>query len=721
MNSVNAQLNRILGAAARRSDMIVACFILTAVVMMIIPFPTYVVDVMVGFNIAFAVLILIVAFYSARAVDFSVLPPVILLSTLFRLSLSITTTRLILRDADAGEIVAAFGDYVIAGDVVVGIVIFLIITIAQFIVITKGAERVAEVGARFTLDAMPGKQMSIDADLRNGDIDQAQAKARRLNLERESQLFGAMDGAMKFVKGDAIACLVILCVNLFGGIVIGTMRHGMSFADATHTYSLLTVGDGLIAQLPALMTAIAAGIVVTRVNSDRGIDLGAEIVEQLGANTKVLSLCTAILIFLALVPGFPAYVFLGLALISGAGAYATWRKQRTEAADSADPPQAEAAAAAPALEPPRDQDQQSAADWGDSPAGRLVLCLNPVIAQTLPLRSLQLSLAEARVRAEQALGIPFPSAGVKLDPVLADATFSICIDGIPVAGGLLHPNCIFMIGDLKAVEMLNLTEQGRFTFDGRTAVWVSDEHAQDLERLGAVCLAPVEALGEYLSMALIRHAPEFLGVQETRQLLNELDQSHPELVRQALQAVPLQRLAEVLRRLLEERVCVRNLRNILEVVVQIADARSLPVLAESIRTALARHLCHQYADAHRTIGAYVLSRELEQSIRKEAFSNDRKQVHTLSIDLSNKLIDGLQSAPQGASASAQPVLMVAADIRRYLQQHLAKHGLAIPVLAYTELASGYVSHPLAVLGADGVAQMPESGTFQSDHALREAA
>lgn len=212
------QLNRIISVASRRSDMIVISFILMAVVMMIIPLPTYLIDVMVGCNIAFSVLILIVAFYSVRAVDFSVLPPIILLSTLFRLSLSISTTRLILRDADAGAIIAAFGEYVIAGDVVVGIVIFLIITIAQFIVITKGAERVAEVGARFTLDAMPGKQMSIDTDLRNGDIDQIQAKMRRQNLERESQLFGAMDGAMKFVKGDAIASLVILCVNLLGGL-----------------------------------------------------------------------------------------------------------------------------------------------------------------------------------------------------------------------------------------------------------------------------------------------------------------------------------------------------------------------------------------------------------------------------------------------------------------------------------------------------------------------
>src|SRR5690606_1397287 len=225
----------------------------------------WLVDLLIGINIAFSLLILVVAFYLTRAVDFSALPPVILLSTLFRLALSITTTRLILLEGDAGEIVQAFGEFVIAGEVLIGLVVFLIITVAQFLVITKGSERVAEVAARFTLDAMPGKQMSIDNDLRNGDIDQQEARPRRSRLERESQLYGAMDGAMKFVKGDAIAGLVILFVNLFGGWMIGMLKRGMPFDEALHTYSLLTVGDGLIAQIPALLIAVAAGTVVTRV------------------------------------------------------------------------------------------------------------------------------------------------------------------------------------------------------------------------------------------------------------------------------------------------------------------------------------------------------------------------------------------------------------------------------------------------------------------------
>ncbi|MHC8945105.1 type III secretion system export apparatus subunit SctV [Advenella incenata] len=715
------QLNRIISVASRRSDMIVISFILMAVVMMIIPLPTYLIDVMVGCNIAFSVLILIVAFYSVRAVDFSVLPPIILLSTLFRLSLSISTTRLILRDADAGAIIAAFGEYVIAGDVVVGIVIFLIITIAQFIVITKGAERVAEVGARFTLDAMPGKQMSIDTDLRNGDIDQIQAKMRRQNLERESQLFGAMDGAMKFVKGDAIASLVILCVNLLGGLVIGTMRHGMSFSEAINTYSLLTVGDGMISQLPALMTAVAAGIVVTRVSSDRGINLGAEILEQLGANTKVLVLCTVILFMLALVPGFPAYVFMGLALLSGAAAFGLLRKQRAIKAADESQQQGDVGNATEAGVSQQDVTHKTAADWTDSSSGRLLLCMNPALAQTLALTSLQLSLADASARAEQALGIPLPSIGFRLDPQLEPQVFSICIDGVPVSGGILHPDCVFMFGDLSVFEMLNLPAQERLTFDGKDAVWVADQHAQDLEKLGADCLSADLVLSEYLLSTQIRCAPEFLGVQETRQLLSEMEQSSPELVRQALQVVPLQRLAEILRRLLEESVCVRNLRSILETLVQIGDAASLPVLVENIRAALARHICHQYADTHRTIGAYVLSMELEQEIRSELASLSANKSNALSTGLSGKLIRGLQSVPRGSGTSRQPVLMIAADMRRFLRQHLVRHGFTIPVMAYSELVSGYVSHPLAILSADGTPEIPIQTDAMIEHDQKQAA
>ncbi|OZI17560.1 hypothetical protein CAL18_15705 [Bordetella genomosp. 7] len=707
-------MNSLARQAGRRSDVIVASFLLLAVAMMIVPLPTQAVDVLVSLNIAFAVLILVVAFYSARAVDFSVLPPVILLSTLFRLSLSITTTRLILKDADAGRIVAAFGEFVIAGDVVVGLVVFLIITVAQFVVITKGAERVAEVGARFSLDAMPGKQMSIDTDLRNGDIDQAEARARRSRLERESQLFGAMDGAMKFVKGDAIACLVILCVNLLGGIVIGTLRHGMSFGDAVGTYSLLTVGDGLIAQLPALLTAVAAGIAVTRVASDRHRDLGAEIVEQMGNNARALGLTAAMLAVLALVPGFPPHVFLGIALVPGLAAYALWRRgQRLQEPSQ----QAEPAEPAPAPGP----DEEVAADslparpasqWEDAPQGRLMLCLHPQAAQRLSAERLRESLAYASASARDALGVPLPDAGFALDTRLDTQAFGISLDGVPVAGGILPDRHLMLRGDAAPAQALAVPgRRGTPLVHQAQPLWVPEEHRDALTQAGAQCATPEQALGEYVHVALLRHAPDFVGIQETRDMLAVMEHSHAELVKEALRVMPVQRIADVLRRLLDERVSVRNLRAVLEALVQAgtggtSDA-AVHVLSERVRAALARQLCHQHADAQHTIAAYVLSRPLELAIR-DALKLGEGKGRGLPVDLSAQVVRSLQPAVAALPETAHPVLMVAADIRRYLRQHLLRHDIDLPVMAYSELVRGYTSHPLLVIGQDDEGQVPES-------------
>ena len=320
--SALATVNQFARAASRRSDIVVAAVVMLAITMMIVPMPTMLVDVLIGFNFFYSLLILVGALYISTPAQFSSLPSIILLGTLFRLALAITTTRLILTQADAGQIVEAFGSFVVGGDVLVGLVVFLIITIAQFVVITKGAERVAEVGARFALDAMPGKQMSIDNEARSGDIDQQEARRRRDDLERESQFYGAMDGAMKFVKGDAVAGLIIIAINLAGGLTIGSFQRGLTVGEAAHTYSLLTVGDGLISQIPALMMAVAAGAVVTRVPSaQHPQDLGSEILGQLAASDRALALAAAILFGFGLVPGFPLAVFWALAGLAGLLAY----------------------------------------------------------------------------------------------------------------------------------------------------------------------------------------------------------------------------------------------------------------------------------------------------------------------------------------------------------------------------------------------------------------
>src|SRR5262245_40277691 len=342
---------RALAVVSRRGDLAVAAILLVAVTMIIVPLPTGLVDVLITTNMAMSALVLLVAFYAARPTELSALPSIILVATLFRLAITISTSRLILLQGDAGEIVTAFGDFVIGGNIAVGLTIFLIITIAQFVVITKGAERVAEVAARFSLDSLPGKQMSIDADLRSGDIDQAEARALRAGLQRESQLYGAMDGAMKFVKGDAIASIVVVLVNLIGGLAIGTIQQGKPIGAAAELYSLLTVGDGLVAQIPALLMSVAAGALVTRVVSEDGHDLGTDIAGQLFRDPRVLAIAATVLLGLAAVPGFPSPVFLILAAIFGAVAFVLRRLQSPAqpAAERAAPSQAKAPEAAPAI------------------------------------------------------------------------------------------------------------------------------------------------------------------------------------------------------------------------------------------------------------------------------------------------------------------------------------------------------------------------------------
>ena len=310
---------RLFGAriAARQEIAVVGMLVLT-LAMMVMPMPPVLADVLIAVNIGVSVLLMMAAIQVSAPVEFSALPSLILLTTTFRLSLSITTSRMVLVQGDAGEIIRAFGEFVIAGNVVVGLVVYLIITIVQFLVISKGSERVAEVAARFTLDAMPGKQISIDTDLKNGDIDKDEARRRRTALATESQLFGAMDGAMKFVKGDSIASLVIIVINLVGGIVIGSLQRGLPFSEAVHTYSLLAVGDGLIAQIPALLISLTAGLIVTRSASADGRNLGQDVIGQITAQPRALQIGAVVLGALGLVPGFPTVVFFTLAALTGA-------------------------------------------------------------------------------------------------------------------------------------------------------------------------------------------------------------------------------------------------------------------------------------------------------------------------------------------------------------------------------------------------------------------
>ncbi|MCE8020385.1 type III secretion system export apparatus subunit SctV [Halomonas sp. MCCC 1A11036] len=714
MSAVLAKLNLVAQRAAQRSDIVIALFTVLAVIMMIIPLPTALVDALIGINIGFSLLILVVAFYISHPVEYSSLPPIILLATLFRLALSITTTRLILLEGDAGQIVSAFGHFVIAGEVVIGLVVFLIITVAQFLVITKGAERVAEVAARFILDAMPGKQMSIDNDLRNGDIDQEEARGRRRRLEQESQLYGAMDGAMKFVKGDAIAGLVILCVNLIGGLSLGMVKRGMSFGEAVNTYSLLTVGDGLVAQIPALLIAVGAGTVVTRVSSNTGHsgDLGSEIVGQLGRNSRALGLTAVILFFVAFIPGFASGVFLALAAGLGFAAFVIRRRERqlvAQAGGNASPalampagatPVGSSAAPQPEVSPPPapHEPEASAPTPGTDGVHRVRLSLAAPLADELPQETLRWELDAARRRAGETLGVEMPGVGLRVDPALEAQHFAIELDEVPIMQGELPAGRVLLDDDPVHLELLEVeAAEHPLPLNRQPGQWVAVGECERLDEAGIGYLKADQVLCRCLERTLTRYAGEFVGIQETRALLSRMEQDYAELVSEAVRVVSLQKIADILRRLVDEGIPLRALRTILEAIVTWGPQEaSVTRLTERIRAALSRQICHRFARADRVLPAWVVSRQVEEAIRATQRNSDgAPRSGSVPATLSRSLNRWFQQRLEALDRDVSPVVVVSADVRSVLQQWVRRHELDLPVIAWTEIASEFSLQSLA--------------------------
>lgn len=705
--NILASLNRFARVASKRSDIVVAAFMLIAIIMMIIPLPTFLVDMLIGMNIAFSLLIFVVAFYISKPVQFSALPSIILLGTLFRLSLSITTTRLILLQADAGQIVAAFGDFVVGGEVVIGLVVFLIITIAQFVVITKGAERVAEVGARFALDAMPGKQMSIDSEARSGDIDQAEAKRRRQGLERESQFYGSMDGAMKFVKGDAVAGLIIIAINLIGGLAIGTLQHGLPFGEAAHTYSLLTVGDGLISQIPALMMAVAAGMVVTRVTSDRDEDLGSEIIGQLGANHRALALAAVILFGFGVVPGFPTFVFWTLSALAGGLAYVVHK--RAGGQDTDDDNAGNVLQIGNITKPPLTlADGQTGLLPGSQ---RLVLCLGSHLAETAALPVLQENIEQVRANVLTDIGVRVPQIGIRTDPTLEPDQLRIDLEGVPVTDGIIFIDQILVTDETVHLELMSIPYQVRPVLIGRNdSVWVMQNHRQTLEDAGITFHEPVAVLMEVLTRSVRRYASDFIDVQEVRFLLSQVEEDYGDLVKEAVGVSSLQKISEVLRRLVEEDIPITNLRVILQAIVEWGPQIQSPyVLAEYARIGLARQICHRHSEMNRIVSAYLLTRETEDAVRASVNQGPGNPSINIPEDISRPIIEQLKSRFNGRDTDIVRTVLTTMDIRRPIRNLLIRNDINLPVLSYQEISPEFSVQSLGYISLPASGQMRQIG------------
>lgn len=696
-------LTRFAGNLARRSDLIIAVIMLTTVIMMIIPLPTILVDGIITLNITIGLLILLVGFYITSPMQFSSLPALILIATVFRLAITITTTRLILLNADAGEVVRTFGEFVVGGNVAVGLVIFFIITIAQFVVITKGGERVAEVAARFSLDALPGKQMAIDSDLRNGDINQAEARRLRKALERESHLYGAMDGAMKFVKGDAIAGLVIIFVNLIGGLAIGMAQRGLSFSEAVHTYSLLTVGDGLVSQIPALLVSLGAGMVVTRVATDNQRDLGSDIMGQLTGDARALYLAGTILAGLSLIPGFPAPIFLALAAMLCGGGFVVQRKNaaRIAAEQAAEP------AVAVATPQPKQQAQQATQVEAETrpqglPGHGVLVRIGSQLAEAVPRDVFAEESENARTELLDDLGVNAPPVDLRADLGRESSRFRIDLQDVPVAEGEIPAGCVMVTGDPVNLEIASIPYQRSAPLLDRTdAIWVSETHKADLDNAAVTFMTPPEVLGLCLQKALRRYAPQFVGIQETRAILARAEPDFADLIREAQNSVPIQKIAEIMRRLVEENVPIRNLRQILEAIVEYAPKeKDVVLLGEYVRMSLGRQICFRVADQNRIIAAYVLERSIEDALRAAVRPTTAGTFLNAPEATTRPIVNQFRRALSATKPDVKPAVLSTMDVRRHLRSLLMRNGIDLPVLSYQELTPEFSVQPLATITAE---------------------
>ena len=704
-------MKHLLLKLSQRSDLALAILLVAIIFMMILPLPTGLVDGLIALNLSIAVILLMMSVYILSPLEFTAFPAVLLITTLFRLALSITTTRLILMDGDAGDIITTFGNFVVGGNLVVGVVIFLIITIVQFMVITKGAERVAEVSARFSLDAMPGKQMSIDGDMRAGVLDIDEAREKRNDLSRESQLFGSMDGAMKFVKGDAIAGLIIITVNILGGITIGMSQGGLSAGDALQLYAILTIGDGLISQIPALFISITAGIIVTRVSADddkaEQQNLGSDIGEQIGAQPKALLIGSALLVGFALIPGFPTLIFLSFACLIGLAGF--WLSRRHQPADAAQNlpevlSKGNGAAATSTAESKKAQAKSRANGEDFSITVPLLVDVSSQLEGALDAMVLNQELAEVRRALYLDIGVPFPGVHLRFNPQLEANTYAILMQEIPVAKGHLVAQHLLVTEKSQQLDMLGIGYQKSDSFlPDLPCLWVSENHQSDLESAQLSFFSLDKVITFHLSYVLRKFAEEFIGIQETRYLLEKLEPHYGELVKEAQRMVPLHKMSEIMQRLVSEDVSIRNLRVILEGLVAWGQKeKDVVQLTEYIRASQRRYICYKYAAGQNVLPAFMLDQDIEEQIRSAIRQTSTGCYLALEPHISQQFVtQAVTSIGELQQYQRKPVLLVTMDIRRYVRKLLENELYALPVLSFQELTKEINVQPVGKIALNG--------------------
>jgi len=682
---------------SKHSDIALAAAVMTIVGMMVIPLPTFLIDLLVASNLAISITILLVSMYTKQVLEFSVFPSLLLLVTLFRLAINVASSRLILLGGDAGRIIEAFGHFVIGGSLVVGIIVFLILLIIQFVVITNGAGRVAEVAARFTLDAMPGKQMSIDADLNAGVITESQARERRTAIMAEADFYGSMDGASKFVKGDAIAALIIVAVNLIGGFVIGVVQRGLDPAEAATTYALLSVGDGLVSQIPALLISTATGLIVTRSGSD--VHLGGDIGKQLLANPRALFIVSAVLALFGLVPGLPRYPFFALAITMGGAGYLVRERQRALAQEEVAAEQVE-----------REEHAQSV----DSVVS--MLQVDPLEVEVgyglIPLvegdhgGSVLNRITIIRRQVAMEMGVVVPMIRIRDNLQLPPNTYVVKLRGIEIGRGELMVHHFMAMNSGLATEEIEGVPTVEPAF-GLPARWISAAQKQRAELLGYTVVDPPSVLATHLSEVIRRHAPELLSRQDTQTLLTHLKEEYPTVVEELVPGVlTVGEVQNVLQLLLREGVSIRDLVTIAETLSDrgriTKDAESL---AEAVRAALSRQLSVQHRAPDGRLYALTMHPTLEQTLASALTQTEAGIGLLIEPSLLERLVQAIATQVEiTASRGQQVVLLTSSRVRRPLRRLLERTFPTLPVLAYAEVASEVDVESAGMVEVDGYAR-----------------
>ena len=678
-----------------RNGLGVPVLVMVILAMMVLPLPAFLLDIFFTFNISLSIMILLAVIYVRRALEFASFPTVLLGATLLRLGLNVASTRIVLINGHtgshaAGHVIAAFGEFVVGGNYAVGMVVFMVLVIINFVVITKGAGRISEVSARFTLDAMPGRQMAIDADLNAGIITQAEAIVRRQEVREEADFYGAMDGASKFVRGDAVAGILIVFINLFGGTIIGAAQHGMSLADAGRTYALLTIGDGLVAQIPALLLSVAVAILVTRVS--RPHDMSQQIMSQVLGQPKALGVTSGILTLLGIIPGMPNLVFLGMAAVCAVSAYFLSKRKAAEKKVAAAPA---AAAAIPA--------EQRELSWDDvEPVDLIGL---EVGYRLIPLvdrnqgGELMGRIKGVRKKLSEELGFLVQAVHIRDNLELGPNSYRITILGAPVGESEVFPDRELAINP----GQVSGTLQGSATKDpafGLEAVWIEKSRRDQAQSQGYTVVDASSVIATHLSHLLQSHAHELLGHEEVQQLLNRLGKSAPKLIEDLVpKLLPMSVVVKVLQYLLLERVPIRNLRTICETLAELAPKNQDPVaLVAAVRVALGRSIVQNIGGLRQELPVITLDPALEQ-VLQDSMAAGGDASPGFEPGLADRIQTALADNTRRQEAAGEPaVLLVAPKIRPWIARLMRHSTPSLAVLAYNEIPENRRVRVIAAVG-----------------------